>query len=380
MDFEIIPKNIECCSLELTWRKKIKDKETNISYEYELKQKEKGENYEIIYNGKETFFEVINLNPQSTYNFQLIIFKNNSKIESVETIVETLKSPSAILSEDSFEIAENNEKRQKIALSKSFEDIINSCSKLIFEEKNENIIIGHFDEIEIKLTTVIENHNCIYYISFDINSDDKSIKFFNDFINEWENDLISPCHCFLQKLPTSLIFNLLEKGPIILTGKRIGGMIASSLAFYILLTGLLKNRHYGNSFSEKEKNCLGAVTFGSPSFLINWSAGFKMKKFSRYFYNIKEENDFIPEIIDFMNINHRNFNELSLIFNKMQLSKKDKENLMLYCKKNEFTDTKLLQNIKTFMKIPFGYYFMMKSSDNSLIYKNESTFEFRISI
>ena len=92
---------------------------------------------------------------------------------------------------------------------KSFEDIINNCSKLIFEEKNENIIIGHFDEIEIKLTTVIENHNCLYYISFDINSDDKSIKFFNDFINEWENDLISPCHCFLQKLPTSLIFNLL---------------------------------------------------------------------------------------------------------------------------------------------------------------------------
>jgi len=263
---------------------------------------------------------------------------------------------------------------------KSFEDIINNCNKLIFEEKNENIIIGHFDEIEIKLTTVIENHNCIYYISFDINSDDKSIKFFNDFINEWENDLISPCHCFLQKLPTSLIFNLLEKGPIILTGKRMGGVIASSLAFYILLTGLLKNKHYGNSFLEKEKNCLGAVTFGSPSFLINWSAGFKMKKFSRYFYNIKEENDFIPEIIDFMNINHRNFNELSLIFNKMQLSKKDKENLMLYCKKNEFTDTKLLQNIKTFMKIPFGYYFMMKASDNSLIYKNESTFEFRISI
>ena len=48
---------------------------------------------------------------------------------------------------------------------------------------------------------------------------------------------------------------------------------------------------------------------------------------------------------------------------------------MLYCKKNEFTDSKLLQNIKTFMKIPFGYYFMMKASDNSLIYKNESTFD-----
>ena len=48
---------------------------------------------------------------------------------------------------------------------------------------------------------------------------------------------------------------------------------------------------------------------------------------------------------------------------------------MLYCKKNEFTDTKLLQNIKTFMKIPFGYYFMMKASDNSLIYKSESTFD-----
>ena len=48
MDFEIIPKNIECCSLELSWRKKIKDKETDIFYEYELKQKKKGGNFESI--------------------------------------------------------------------------------------------------------------------------------------------------------------------------------------------------------------------------------------------------------------------------------------------------------------------------------------------
>ena len=375
MDFQIIPKNIECCSFELYWRKKTQDKDTNISYEYELKQKEKGGNYEIIYNGKESFFEVINLKPESTYNFQLIIFKNNSKIESVETIVETLKSPSAILSEDSFEIAENNEKRQTIALSESFEDIINNCSKLIFEEKNENIIIDHFDEIEIKLTTLIENQKWVYYISFDINSDNKFIKFFKDFINEWENNLISPCHFLLQKLPTILIFNLLEKGPIILTGKRMGGVIASSLAFYILLIGQSKNKNYGNSFSKKEKNCIGVVTFGSPSFLTSWTAGFKMKEFTSYFYNIKEENDFIPEIIDFMNLNHRNFDELSLIFNKMKLSKIDKEKLMLYCKKNGFTYNKLIQNIKTFMKIPFGYYFEMNASNNSLTFINERTFD-----
>ena len=38
-----------------------------------------------------------------------------------------------------------------------------------------------------------------------------------------------------------------------------------------------------------------------------------MKEYTSYFYNIKEEFDFIPEIIDFINVEHKNFSELSPI-------------------------------------------------------------------
>ena len=231
--------------------------------------------------------------------------------------------------------------------------IINSCSKLIFEENDENIIIGYLDEIEIKLTTIIENQKCVYYISFDIKSEDRFKQFFKDLINEWEYSLISPCYFILHKLPTILIFNLLEKGPIILTGKRMGGVIASSLAFYIILIGRSMDKYYGNSFLKKDKNCIGVVTFGSPSFLTNLTVGFKMKEFTSYFYNIKEEFDFIPEIIDFINEKHKNFNEISQIFSKMELTEEEKNELALYSKKNNFTDVKLMKTVNKFMKIPF---------------------------
>ena len=92
-----------------------------------------------------------------------------------------------------------------------------------------------------------------------------------------------------------------------------GGVIESSFVFYIILIGQSMNKIYGNSFLKEEKNYIGVVTFGSPSFLTNLTAGYKMKEFTPYFYNIKEEFDFIPEIIEFINKGHKNFNEISPI-------------------------------------------------------------------
>ena len=57
-----------------------------------------------------------------------------------------------------------------------------------------------------------------------------------------------------------------------------------------MLIGQSLDKNYGNSFSKKEKNCIGVVTFGSPSFLTNLTAGYKMKAYTSYFYNIKERN------------------------------------------------------------------------------------------
>ena len=267
MSFVFFAKKVECCSLELYWSHKIEKEDSDDTYEYILRLKEEGGEFETIYNGNETFFEVINLKPNKEYAFKLKIFKNKIKIPSKIINIKTLKAPRAILSENSFKIENGEKYNQTLILSEELENLISTCSKLIFEENNENVLTGNFDEIEIKLTTVIENHKYVYYISFDIKSEEKFIKFFNDFINEWENNIISPCHFILPKLPTILIFNLLEKGPIILTGKRMGGVIASSLAFYIMLIGQSLNKIYGNSFSKKEKNCIGVITFGSPSFL-----------------------------------------------------------------------------------------------------------------
>ena len=374
MSFVFFAKKVECCSLELYWSHKIEKEDSDDTYEYILRLKEEGGEFETIYNGNETFFEVINLKPNKEYAFKLKIFKNKIKIPSKIINIKTLKAPRAILSENSFKIQNGENINSAIILSKTFENIIRTCNKLIFEENNENVLTGNFDEIEIKLTTVIENHKYVYYISFDIKSEEKFIKFFNDFINEWENNIISPCHFILPKLPTILIFNLLEKGPIILTGKRMGGVIASSLAFYIMLIGQSLDKIYGNSFSKKEKNCIGVVTFGSPSFLTNLTAGYRMKEYTSYFYNIKEEFDFIPEIIDFINVEHKNFSELSPIFNNMKLSEKDRKNLISYCKKHNFTDDKLIKTIDKYMKIPFGYYFKMDSSNNSFAFINETKF------
>ena len=52
---------------------------------------------------------------------------------------------------------------------------------------------------------------------------------------------------------------------------------------------------------KNEKNCIGVVTFGSPSFLIDYYTALNTKELTPYFYNIKEEFDYFPAIMDFIN-------------------------------------------------------------------------------
>ena len=357
-------KNATCCSLELYWIDKNKEKDDNDSYDYQIYQIGKKNDYVNIYNGKNTNYQVENLEPNIVYIFILNIIKGGEIILKRDIKIKTLESPQAILSENSFKIANGEKIEYKYNLSDSQKNIIKNCSKLIFEGNNEDILIGNFDGIEIKLTYEIENH--MYYISFDIKSKYFE-KFFTQFIKDWEKNLITQCHFIIKKMPTILIFNLLEKGPVIFTGKRMGGVIASSLAFYILYIGISRNINYGNSFLKLEKNCIGVVTFGSPSFLTNLTAGYKMKELTPYFYNIKEEFDFIPEIIDFISKRQYNYNKLIDLFQKMEFKKEDEKRLKIYLDNNNFTDSNLKKTVRKFMKIPFGYYFMINASDNSFI-------------
>ena len=270
---------------------------------------------------------------------------------------------------------DNIENNPGFTLSDSQKDIISNCSKLIFEENKGDIMIDNFNGIEVKIAYIVENNINLYYISFDV-TPDYFEQFFNQYIEEWEKDIISPCHFVIPKLPTILIFNLLEKGPVILTGKRMGGIIASSLAFYLLyFSNKSFNMNYGNAFKIKKEKCLGVVTFGSPSFLTNSTAGSEMKKLTSYFYHIKEEFDLTPTIIDFINKSHHKYQNILQIFKNDKMTKEDKEKLIDYLVINNLTDVKLIKSINTFKKIPFGFYFMMKSSDKSLIFQNIKTFD-----
>ena len=105
-----------------------------------------------------------------------------------------------------------------------------------------------------------------------------------------------------------------------------GGIIASSLAFYILFFEKLINKNgnnYNNAFKRLGKKSMGVVTFGSPSFLFNLSIVYEMEKFVSYFINIKEEFDYIPALIDF--INFKMFRKvdsfLSLVLSGVELKK-----------------------------------------------------------
>ena len=368
--------NLTCCSLTLHWKKIPND---NIFYK--LEQKEGGNNiitnlfsFKEIYNDHDNIFEVFNLKPNQLYTFKLTFKIGNEKKEFVKEVT-TLISPPSILSEKSVDIANKKSfETIKNNLNDYQTSIIKDCSKLIFEKKQENVLKGYFNGIEIKITH--EQIKNIYYISFDIESGYFE-EFFQLFIKECNNKIKIPCHFIIQNLPSILFFNLIEKGSVIFTGKRLGGVIASSLAFYILYIAKGINKIYGNTFLRQDnnsKNNIGVVTFGSPSFLTNLNAAVEMKEFTTYFYNIKEEFDFIPEIIDFLeekNLKH----EINMLLNKKELSIREINNLDNYLKEISFTKNNLEDYINKYKKIPFGFYFMMKTSNLSFVSINEFNFK-----
>ena len=378
-DIYFSSENVTCCSLELLWNDN--DKENTESFE--LYQKEEGHNfiseklfygYDMIYKGENTNYEVINLKPDKTYIYKLrIIKKDSSKNKEKEISVKTLLSPHSILSINSLDIAN---KKNPENINKDLTDaqikLIKNCAKIIFDENNENILKDNFDGIEIKITH--EKESNIYYISFDVASDYFN-EFFKQFIEECGNNLLIPCHFIIKKLPNLLIFDLLEKGSIIFTGKRMGGVIASSLVFYILYLGKLINANYGNALIKIEKKCLGVITFSSPSFLTNLTAAIKMKEFTSYFYNMKEEYDFIPLIMDYISKEHKDIsNDLFNIINKIELTIEDISILKNYLNKNNFIEENLTKYINKDCKIPFGYYYMVQKNDYSFISINENSF------
>ena len=345
---------LTCCSVELHWNYKNNES-------YEIYQKEGGDHFitnpiyfKKIYEGQKANFEVINLKSNQEYAFKLKKIKGKSSEEKI-IVIKTLNSPYAILSEKSDEIA--IDKKIKINnnnISELQQRIIKNCARLNFVENNDNVIKGSFDGIKIKITHEIETN--IYYICFDIKSK-YYCAFFQEFIKQRGNDILIPCHFILKKLPTILIFNLLEKGCLVFTGKRMGGLIASSLAFYILYIGKKMNNQFGNTFLKKEKKSIGVVTFGSPSFLTNLTAGLKMKDMTSYFCNIKDESDFIPEIIDFI---RKYDNNLLTILNKNEFDNNDIKALNTFWEKYGIPRNNLKQNIITF---PFGYYYEMNKQN-----------------
>ena len=398
MDNDFYDKNLSFFSVDLYWKDESTDMNTINSYRYELYQKKGGDNFltnfflfKKIYEGTNTNYKVTNLNPDETYTFKLNIIKDGESIKERKITITTLYHSFAIISENSTKIAKGENINYSHKLNEFEKTIIRNCSKLIFEENDAIAIKGDFNGIEIKITH--DDKNNIYYISFDIKSDYLE-EFFNRYAEESKNDVIIPCHFILEKLPNILILNLLEKGAVIFTGKRMGGIIASSLAFYILFFEKLINKNgnnYNNAFKRLGKKSMGVVTFGSPSFLFNLSIGYEMEKFVSYFINIKEEFDYIPALIDFINFKmfrkvdsslslflpgvdsslgvelKKKFNyypkRFMTISQKMNLDKGEKNNLYEYSQSIYFTPENLKDDIKEFKTIPFGYYYMIKGLD-----------------
>ena len=382
MKKSFVSKNLTCCSVELDWKNVFDDNLNNNNIYYELEQKESNVIFSSskIYEGQDTNYEAINLLPDTEYIFTLTILRNNKTIGEKKTCIKTHKSPVAILSQDSINIANGTKKNYSNNLNDLKNNIIQFCSKLIFVENDQNVLKGDFSGIEIKIAH--EEKNNIYYISFDLKKDYFN-EFFMQFIKEYDNELIVPCHFIIQKLPTILIFNLMKRGSIILTGKRMGGVIASSLAFYILYLEKVINKaeelKYGNTFekqgSEGENNNIGVVTFGSPSFLTNLTAGIKMQNYTNYFYNIKTELDFIPPIVDFINKNNKLNDNILSIFRKNIFDKEDTKRLSDYLNDNNFTKNQFETHINRNVKIPFGFYFKFDKSNNELLSIDENNFD-----
>ena len=361
---------LTCCSLMLHW---TEVDEANLK-SCELFKKEEGffNSYEKIYEGELTSYEVINLKPNQTYCFKLIISKTNSTIKK-EISVKTLISPHAILSERSVDIANGKQFDNVEKVIPDFQkQFIKNCAKLIFEDQTETSVKADFDGLIIKITHEVENN--IYYVCIDI-KDNYFNDFFNQFIEGGGSNVLIPSNFIIEKLPTLLILNLLEKGSVIFTGKRMGGVIASSFVFYLLYIGKSINIKYDNVFEKRDKKSIGSISFGSPSFITNLTASVKMKEFTSYFYNIKNKNDYIPEIIDFINVNiYKKLDENILsIFHKDKMTENDVNILDNFLNKIDFKRKYILENINKDIKIPFGYYLKMKN-DFSFKSINENNF------
>lgn len=161
-------KNINCFSLELNWSG---CKSNNVD-SYKIYQKEGGNHYitnywyfQKIYEGKNTHLEITNLKQNQNYTFKLEI-NGNESIYPIIIETKTLKAPYAVISDKSLEIANGEITEDRGKIEDFQKNIIKNCSKLAFGGNDENILIGVFDGISIKLTHEIENN--IYYMSFDI--------------------------------------------------------------------------------------------------------------------------------------------------------------------------------------------------------------------
>ena len=136
-------KNLTCCTVVIYWKDINKEKNINESHNYELYIQEDKEPH-LIYRGKKTEFEVINLKPKKTYIFKLKIIKENKYIYKKTISVITCEAPHAIISEHSDKIANGENINIIDNITENQKNIINNCSKLIFEEKDDNIIKGNF--------------------------------------------------------------------------------------------------------------------------------------------------------------------------------------------------------------------------------------------
>jgi hypothetical protein len=194
------------------------------------------------------------------------------------------------------------------------------------------------------------------------------------FIENSSKNVNIPGYFVFEKLPTYLIFNLLQKGTVIFTGSFFGGVIASSIAFSILNMGKQLNKKYNNAFNKIDKNHIGVVTFGSPSFLNNGSFGLKEKEFIHYFYNIKDEFDYYPELIDFLNNDHIKDDKLINILKEKDFNANNQAYLEKLLKEI-LTEKNILNHKINFKKIPFGDYFMLSKNDCTLTHINENTFD-----
>ena len=376
VNFDYDKKSLTCCSLILQWGDKDKDQANPQSFELFKREgcsnfiSNKLYSYDKIYEGLSTSFKVNNLKSNQEYDFKLKIKKSNSAIEK-SISVKTLVSPHAVLSEKSFDIANklSNEPKnnEPINITDAQEKLIQKCAQLIFKEGEETMVKADYDGLIIKITHTEKNKDT-YYVLFDI-KDNYFNTFFKQFIINCENNILIPANFIIEKLPTLLFLNLLEKARVIFTGKRMGGVIASSLVFYLLYIGKTINKNFNNAFIKNEKNSLGVITFGSPSFITNLSASEEMKEFTSYFFNIKEENDYIPEIIDFINKNKlEKFNENKLsIFNKDEMINEDVSFLNNYLTDIDFNQKKVQEFIDKDIKIPFGHYFKMKNVEKAPI-------------